>query len=104
MRISLRTRKIQAVTPRLSDEDPDPLEQDDTEGASTQMLEGWMPWNPEDLMDVKNLIYEKMPRKHQQIFVAFLEGLTCVDLGVTEKYWRYHFDKGIEFIKQELDL
>jgi hypothetical protein len=23
---------------------------------------------------------------------------------VTEKYWRYHFNKGIEFIKKELKL
>jgi hypothetical protein len=23
---------------------------------------------------------------------------------VSEKYWRYHFSKGIEFIKQELKL
>ena len=96
--------KIQAVTPRLSDEDPDPLEQDEVENASTQSIEGWTPWNPEDLFDVKMLIHDWMPPKHQEIFLAFLDGLTHKDIGVTEKYWRYHFDKGIEFIKQELDL
>jgi hypothetical protein len=96
--------KIQAVTPRLSDEDPDPLEQDEVENASTQSIEGWAPWNPEDLFDVKMLIHDWMPPKHQEIFLAFLDGLTHKDIGVTEKYWRYHFDKGIEFIKQELDL
>lgn len=96
--------KIQAATPRLSDEDPDPLEQDESEGNSIQMIEGWSPWNPEDLLDVKMLIYDVMPMKHREIFIAFLEGLTHKDIMVSEKYWRYHFDKGIEFIKRELHL
>jgi len=30
--------------------------------------------------------------------------LTHLDVEVTEKYWRYHFSKGVEFIKKELNL
>jgi len=30
--------------------------------------------------------------------------MTHAELGVTEKYWRYHFAKGIEFIKRELGI
>ena len=40
------TTKIQAVAPRLSDEDPDPIEQDETEGISSSIIEnnGWLLW------------------------------------------------------------
>jgi hypothetical protein len=27
-----------------------------------------------------------------------------LDICVTEKYWRYHFTKGVDFIKKELKL
>jgi hypothetical protein len=45
-----------------------------------------------------------MDPKQKEVFVAFLNGESYNDIGVTEKYWRYHFAKGIEFIKQELRL
>jgi hypothetical protein len=45
-----------------------------------------------------------MPTKQKYVLDAFLDGLNYTDLGVTEKYWRYHFSKGIEFIKKELKL
>jgi len=96
--------KVNCATPRLSDEELDPLEQDDNEGVSTEMVEGYFPWTPEDMIDIKRLIENKMPPKQQYIFDAFLEGLTFIDLNVTEKYWRYHFAKGIEFIKKELKI
>lgn len=109
MRISIAMRtktkhKVNRATPRLSDEELDPIEQDDNEGVSTEMVEGYFPWTPEDIIDIKNLIYERMPQKQRYIFEAFLEGLTFVDIDVTEKYWRYHFSKGIEFIKKELKI
>ena len=109
MRISvgMRTKtkhKINCATPRLSDEELDPLEQDDNEGVSTEMVEGYFPWTQEDIVDIKRLIQDKMPTKQQFIFDAFLEGLTFVDVDVTEKYWRYHFTKGVEFIKKELKI
>ena len=96
--------KVNCATPRLSDEELDPLEQDDNEGVSTEMVEGYFPWTPEDMIDIKRLIENKMPPKQQYIFDAFLEGLTFIELNVTEKYWRYHFAKGIEFIKKELKI
>jgi hypothetical protein len=96
--------KIQAVTPRLSDEDPDPLEQDDVEGTSTQLIEGWLPWEPDDIQDIRNLIENNMPYKQREVLLAFLNGQSYNEIHVTEKHWRYHFSKGVEFIKKELGL
>jgi hypothetical protein len=95
---------IKAATPRLSDEELDPIEQDDNEGASMDLVEAHLPWSPEDMLDIQRLIYERMPAKQREVMNAFLEGLIHLDMGVTEKYWRYHFDKGVEFIKKELGL
>ena len=110
MRISVDMRKtktkhiIRAAAPRLSDEELDPIEQDDNDGVSADMMEAYLPWSPEDIIDVRHLISERMPEKQRDIFEAFLEGLTHNDVLVSEKYWRYHFSKGIEFIKKELKL
>ena len=95
---------IRAATPRLSDEELDTIEQDDNDGVSADMMEAYFPWSPEDILDVKQLISKRMPQKQRYIFEAFLEGLTHNDVLVSEKYWRYHFAKGIEFIKKELKL
>ena len=92
------------MNPRLSDEDPDPIEQDDVEGVSTLMIEGWLPWDPEDIADVRKLIATRLPPKQQFILEAFLDGLNYNDVCVTEKYWRYHFAKGVELIRKELKL
>ncbi len=105
MKITTKTKhKVNAVAPRLSDEDIDPIEQDETDNVSSQIVEGWLPWDPEDIIDIRRLISDKMPQKQQFIIEAFLDGLNYVDVSVTEKYWRYHFSKGIEFIKKELKL
>jgi hypothetical protein len=96
--------KINCATPRLSDEELDPLEQDDNEGVSTEIIEGYFPWTPEDMIDIRRLIGERMPQKQRYILSAFLDGLTYADVDVSEKYWRYHFAKGIEFIKKELKI
>ena len=105
MKIKTKTRhKLNAVAPRLSDEDIDPIEQDDSDNLSLQLTEGWLPWDPEDIADIRRLILEKMPMKQQFIIVSFLDGMNYTDVNVTEKYWRWHFARGIEFIKKELKL
>ena len=96
--------KIKAATPRLSDEEMDELEKGDSEGTSAEMIEAFYPWSPEDILDIRRLILERMPAKQQFILGSFLEGLTHIDVNVTEKYWRYHFTKGVELIKKELKL
>jgi len=96
--------KISAVAPRLSDEDPDPIEQDGSESNSTMIVEEWLPWDPEDIIDIRRLITTKMSGKQQFVLEAFLDGKTYNMIGVTEKYWRYHYAKGVEFIKKELKL
>jgi hypothetical protein len=95
---------VRAATPRLSDEELDPIEQDDNDGASMELVEAYLPWSSEDVVDIKRLIADKMPKTDKYVIEAFLEGLTHLDIDVTEKYWRYHFNKGIELIKKELKL
>jgi len=100
------TSKIQAVAPRLSDEEMDVIEQDESEGISSSMLEGggWLPWDVEDVADIRRLICTKMPEKSKKVLDAFLQGLSYNDIGLTEKHWRYHFAAGVAFIKKELKL
>ena len=96
--------KINCAAPRLSDEEPDPLEQEDVEGIMGTPSEGWLPWSHDDLIDIKRIIEERMPEKHRVVVEAFLLGQNNRDINVSEKYWRYHYHKGIEFIKKELKL
>ena len=98
MRITVNCSK-----PRLSDEEMDPIEQDDFDNVSQHMSEGWMPWNVDDLIDIRRIIDERMPTKQKQIIDAFLKGMSFDDMGVTEKYWRYHYERAIEFIQEELE-
>ena len=85
-------------------EDIDPIEQDDSDSISNLIVEGWLPWDPEDILDIKRLVVNKMPVKQRYILESFLDGLNYTNINVTEKYWRYHFAKGVEFIKKELKL
>jgi len=96
--------KINAATPRLSDEEPDLLEQDDSDGITTESIEGFVLWSPEDILDVHKLIEKRLEDAEREVLVAFMEGFTYVDIQVTEKYWRYHFAKGVELIRKELGL
>lgn len=96
--------KINYASPRLSDEEPDLLEQEDVEAITGMSNEGWLPWTHDDLIDIRKIIEERMPQKQRDIIEAFLLGQNSKELGVSEKYWRYHYQKGIEFIKKELNL
>jgi hypothetical protein len=101
----MTTHKVKAVAPRLSDEDLDPIEQDEQESIASSLInEGWLPWDAEDIKDIKRLIAEKMPQKQRFVLEAFLQGLSYNDIGVSEKHWRYHFNNGLEFIKQKLKV
>ena len=88
--------------PRLSDEEMDPIEQDDFDGIS-QQSEGWVSWNHDDLIDIRRIIDERMPIKQKQVIDAFLMGLNYEDVYMTEKYWRYHYEKAVQFIQEELE-
>jgi hypothetical protein len=100
----IKIYKMNAAAPRLSDEEPDLMEQEDSDSAHVSHVEGWLPWSQDDLIDIRRVIESKMPDKQREILEAFLLGNNAEDLGVTEKYWRYHFKKAIEFIKEELGL
>ena len=93
---------INAAKPRLSDEEPDLLEQDDVEASQSQ--EDWLPWDIDDLIDIRRIIEERMSESQREIIDAFLSGINYTELGVSEKYYRYHYQKAIEFIRKELGL
>ena len=99
-----KIHKVNATKTRLSDEEVDPIEQDDPDMHPELLLEGWTPWDPEDILDIRRLIEQRLPTKQREILEAFLEGKTHKEIEVTEKYWRWHFAKGIEFIKRELKI
>jgi hypothetical protein len=96
--------KINCAAPRLSDEEPDLMEQEDIEGISGSMTDGWLPWTHDDMIDIRRVIQEKMPQKQREVMEAFLMGNSAADLKVTEKYWRYHFKRGVELIQKELGV
>jgi hypothetical protein len=96
--------KINCASPRLSDEELDPLEQEDSDFPMGNSSDGWLPWSYDDILDIQNIIEKRMPEKQRAIIEAFLHGMNFNDLGVSEKYWRYHYQRGIEFIKKELKL
>ena len=90
--------------PRLSDEEMDPLELDDIDAFAGVLENGWLPWDLDDLIDIERIIEDRMPKKQKYVIEAFLMGKTYLDVGVTEKYWRYHYEQAVEFIKEELKL
>ena len=94
--------KVNAVRTKLSDEEIDPIEQDEPDSHPEIISEGWVPWDPEDLLDIRRLIETRMPSHQRVVLEAFLGGQTHKDIDVSEKYWRWHFAKGVEFIKKEL--
>ena len=103
---TITTHIVIAMMPRLSDEDPDIMERDDSKDGhyASPMSDGWLPWSPEDIDDIRKIIDNHLDPKQQFIFEAFLDGLTYNDISVTGKYWRYHFQKGLEKIKKELSV
>lgn len=80
------------------------MEQEDIEGISGTHADGWLPWTHDDMIDIRRIIEERMPEKQREVMEAFLVGNTAKDLGVTEKYWRYHFKRGVNFVKKEMGL
>lgn len=93
---------VQASIRRLSDEEPDPIENEDS--ALEPSGGGWAPWSPETIQDVHNIIAEKLNDKQREIIQAHLMGYNHRDLLVTEKYWRYWYASAVNKIKKELNL
>ena len=53
----MKSKKVNASTPRLSDEDPDPIERDEEFPINSMLaVEGWHPWETEDILDIRKLI------------------------------------------------
>ena len=71
--------KVNATIRRLSDEEPDPIEHEDSSA-------------------------EKLTPQQREIIEAHLSGYNYHDLAVTQKYWRYHFAAAVAKIRKELKL
>jgi DNA-directed RNA polymerase specialized sigma24 family protein len=95
---------INLARPRLSDEEIDPMEQDDNDSTQSHTDEGWVPWTNDDLIDIRRVMDERMPVVQREVIEAFLSGMTFEDIGVSEKYYRYHYQRAIEFIRKELKI
>jgi hypothetical protein len=91
-------------TVKLSDEELDPLESADIGESNLHisLTEGYLPWDTEDLEDIRRII-KRLDPKDQFIIEAYLDGMNFYDVSVSEKYWRYHFAKSIIQIKKEMD-
>jgi len=96
--------KVNCAAPRLSDEEPDLMEQEDIEGVMGTPSDGWLPWTHDDMIDIRRIISTKMSAKQREVMEAFISGHNSSDLRVTEKYWRYHFKRGVDLIKKEMGL
>jgi len=91
--------KVNYANPRLSDEEIDPLEIDDLDSLSYKLhLES----ETDNLFDVIQIVDNKLEKHEKKVIEAFLSGKNNEDIGVTKKYWRYHFTKAIMLIKEEL--
>ena len=80
------------------------MEQEDVEGIAGMHSDGWLPWSQDDMIDIRRIIESRMPLKQREVMEAFLMGNNAADLGVTEKYWRYHFKRGVELIQKEMGI
>jgi DNA-directed RNA polymerase specialized sigma24 family protein len=56
------------------------------------------------MRDIRRLIANVLPQNQSVILTAFLEGKTYSDIGVTEKFYRWHFAKGVDFIRKALKI
>ena len=56
------------------------------------------------MQDVYNIITNKLLPQQKQVMEAHLAGFNHKDIGVSEKFWRYHWTLAIKRIKKELKL
>ena len=96
--------KVKATIRRLSDEEPDPIEHEDSSSEPSTGGMGWAPWGPDTIQDVYNVVAEKLTPQQREIIEAHLSGYNYHDLAVTQKYWRYHFAAAVAKIRKELKL
>lgn len=94
---------VNATIRRLSDEEPDPLENDDA-SVEPSTTTGWASWGPDTIQDIYNIVSDKLTPQQREIIEAHLAGYNHHDLAVSEKYWRYHYGLAIKRIRKELRL
>ena len=101
---NITEHKVNAANPRLSDEDPDPMEQDDRSDDSSDTNEGYLPWDADDLLDIRSIIEDDLSLKEREVIEAALLGQNHHDLGVSEKYFRYWYSKAIRNIRDKVGI
>lgn len=94
---------VNATIRRLSDEEPDPLENDDA-SVEPSTTTGWASWGPDTIQDIYNIVSDRLSPQQREIIEAHLAGYNHHDLAVSEKYWRYHYGLAIKQIRKELKL
>lgn len=96
--------QVNATMRRLSDEEMDPMENDDPCIEPYAASQAVFDWSPDMIQDVYKVISERLSGKQREIIEAHLMGYNHKDLQVTEKYWRYHWGQAIKKIKKELSV
>jgi len=94
---------VNATIRRLSDEEPDPLENDDA-SVEPSTTTGWASWGPDTIQDIYNIVSDRLSPQQREIIEAHLAGYNHKDLAVTEKYWRYWMQSAVNKIRKELKI
>ena len=94
---------VNATIRRLSDEEPDPIENDDA-SVESSAASGWASWGPETIRDIQHVIENRLTPQQREIVEAMLAGFTHKDLAVSEKYWRHHLSQAVKKIRKELKV
>ena len=92
--------RLKPISPKLWEEFPDIMEFDLINNDAVEFLvETKIPTINQRIL--WRLISRLEPKQHKMV-IAFMRGNTHKDIGVTEKYWRYHLEKGIKSIREIL--
>jgi hypothetical protein len=92
--------RLKPISPKLWEEFPDIMEFDLINNDAVEFLvETKVPTIKQRVLWK---LIDRLDEKQRRMVVAFMQGNTHGDIGVSEKTWRYHLEKGIKSMRKEL--
>jgi len=92
--------RLKPISPKLWEELPDIMELDLINDDAVEFLvDTKIPTINQRLL--WKLVSRLEPKQHRMV-IAFMRGNTHEDIGVSEKTWRYHLEKGIKSMRKKL--
>ena len=92
--------RLKPISPKLWEQVPDIMEFDLINDDAVELLiETKIPTINQRVL--WKLVSRLEPKQHRMV-IAFMRGNTHEDIGVSEKTWRYHLEKGIKVMRKEL--